>query len=110
YYGDFTKEWREFIASASVLRYASLKDAAGKLSVFAANSSPLLAFFSVVSRNTAVEDKELANLFQQPQFIVPPDAGDKPVGSVNQPYMAGLAALQTSVEAASNAPASDKMA
>ncbi|MCL4783653.1 MAG: hypothetical protein KJZ70_11525 [Bryobacterales bacterium] len=110
YYSDFTKEWRDFIASASILRYASLKDAAGKLSVFAANSSPLLAFFSVVSRNTAVEDKELANLFQPPQFIVPPNAGDKPVGSVNQPYMAGLAALQTSVEAASNAPASDKMA
>lgn len=110
YYSDFTKEWREFIASATVLRYASLRDAAGKLSVFAANSSPLLAFFSVVSRNTAVEDKELANLFQPPQFIVPPDAGDKPVGSVNQPYMGGLAALQTSVEAAANAPAGDKMA
>ncbi|MCZ2154979.1 MAG: hypothetical protein LC114_13940, partial [Bryobacterales bacterium] len=110
YYSDFTKEWREFIASANVLRYASLRDAAGKLSVFAANSSPLLAFFSVVSRNTAVEDKELANLFQPPQFIVPPDAGDKPVGSVNQPYMSGLAALQTSVEAAANAPSGDKMA
>jgi type VI secretion system protein ImpL len=110
YYGDFKKEWREFVASANVLRYASLKDAAAKLSVFASNSSPLLALFSTVSRNTAVEDKELANLFQPPQFIVPPDAVDKWVGAANQPYMTALASLQTSVETASNAPPSDKMA
>ncbi len=110
YYNDFKKEWREFIASANVLRYASLKDAGSKLSVFASNSSPLLALFSVVSRNTAVEDKDLANAFQPPQFIVPPDSVDRFVGSANQPYMSGLTGLQTSVETAANAPASDKMA
>lgn len=110
YQGDYLKEWREFVSTSRVLRYASLKDAATKLSVFASNSSPLLALFSVMSRNTAVEDKVIADAFQPPQFVVPPDAVDRFVGPANQPYMSALTGLQTSVETAAAAPPDDKMA
>ena len=110
YQGDFLNEWREFVSTSRVLRYASLKDAATKLSVFASNSSPLLALFSVVSQNTAVEDKALADAFQPPQFVVPPDSVDRFVGPANQPYMSALTGLQTSVETAAAAPPDDKMA
>ncbi|MCU0226791.1 MAG: hypothetical protein MUF01_04060 [Bryobacterales bacterium] len=104
YSNDFLKEWREFVRTASVARYAGLPDAAKKLSILASNSSPLLALFSVVSRNTAVEDKTIADAFQPPQFVVAPDAVDRYVGPSNQPYMSALTGLQTSVETLANAP------
>jgi type VI secretion system protein ImpL len=110
YKDDFLSEWREFVSTARVLRYSTLRDAATKLSVFASNSSPLLALFSVVSQNTAVEDQSIADAFQPPQFVVPPDSGDRFVGPANQPYMGSLTTLQTSVETAAAAPADDKMA
>jgi type VI secretion system protein ImpL len=110
YKNDFLSEWREFVSTSRVLRYSTLRDASSKLSVFASNSSPLLALFSVVSQNTAVEDETIANAFQPPQFVVPPDSGDRFVGPANQPYMGALTTLQTSVETAAAAPPDDKMA
>lgn len=110
YQADFIRQWREFVASSRVRPYGGLPDAASKLSMLASNSSPLLALFSVVSRNTAVEDKVIADAFQQPQFVVPPDAVDRFVGPANQPYMNSLTGLQTSVETAAAAPRDDKMA
>jgi len=110
YQNDYLKEWREFVSTSRVHRYASLKDAATKLTVFASNSSPLLALFSVVSKNTAVEDKAIADAFQPPQFVVPPDSVDRYVGASNQPYMNALTGLQTSVETAAAAPPEDKAA
>ncbi len=65
YYSDFLKEWRAFMKEASVVRYASLPDAAKKLQVLSGNQSPLLELFWLASQNTAVDVPEVASAFSQ---------------------------------------------
>ena len=98
YYSDFVKQWRTYVKSASVLRYASLKDATVKLASLSGNQSPLLELFSLASTHTAVDDPNVAKIFQRAdggaagstdRFILPP----------NQNYMNALVAIQTSLDA-----------
>src|ERR1035437_2712064 len=72
YYSDFVKQWRTYIKSASVVRYAGLKDATTKLAQLSGNQSPLLELFALASTNTAVDDPALAKVFQPVQSVVPP--------------------------------------
>src|SRR5262249_40229613 len=51
YYSDLVRQWRRYLTSASVVKYASLPDAARKLQVFSGNQSPLLELFWLVSQN-----------------------------------------------------------
>ena len=104
YYADFLDEWRGYIKSASVVKYASLKDAATKLNQLSGNQSPLLELFSLASTNTDVDDPTIKNSFQPVQTVVPPGSTDKFVAPPNQNYMQALVALQTSIEAIADQP------
>ncbi len=104
YYGDFAKEWRTYIKSASVLRYAGLKDASQKLMQLSGNQSPLLELMALASQNTAVDDANTAAIFQPVQAVVPPTSTDRFVAPPNQNYMNALVALQTSIEQIANQP------
>ncbi|HJT90030.1 MAG TPA: ImcF-related family protein, partial [Bryobacteraceae bacterium] len=104
YNGDFIKEWRAYVKGASVVRYASLKDAADKLLVTSGNQSPLLALFAVASQNTAVDDPAVANVFQPVQTVVPPQSTDRYIAPPNQNYMNALVTLQTSLEGVAGQP------
>jgi len=104
YNADFSKEWRTYIKSAAVARYAGLKDASDKLMQISGNQSPLLELFALASQNTAVDDPNVANLFQPVQAVVPPNATDRYIQPPNQNYMNALVQLQTSLEAIANQP------
>ena len=104
YYSDFAKQWRTYIKSASVVRYAGLKDATAKLALLSGNQSPLLELFSLASTNTAVDDPALAGIFQPVQAVVPPGSTDRFVAPPNQNYMNALLTIQTSLETIANQP------
>src|SRR5260370_26150799 len=110
YYSDFVKQWRTYIKSANVVRYAGLKDATTKLAQLSGNQSPLLELFALASTNTAVDDPAVANIFQPVQAVVPPGSTDRFIAPPNQNYMNALVAILTSLAAIppgdiANAPA-----
>jgi type VI secretion system protein ImpL len=104
YYGDFVKEWRAYIKSAGVVRYAGLKDASQKLMQLSGNQSPLLELMALASQNTAVDDANVAAVFQPVQAVVPPGSTDRFIAPPNQNYMNALVALQASLEQIANQP------
>ncbi|MEO8595732.1 MAG: ImcF-related family protein [Candidatus Solibacter sp.] len=104
YYSDFVKQWRTYLKSASVVRYASLKDATAKLALLSGNQSPLLELFALASTHTAVDDANVAKIFQSAQTVVPPGSTDRFILPPNQNYMNALVAIQTSLEAIANSP------
>jgi type VI secretion system protein ImpL len=97
YYSDFLKEWTLYVKSATVVRYASLKDASTKLLQLSGNQSPLLELMAVGSTNTDVDDPAVKNTFQPLQTVVPPGNMDKFVAPANQNYMSALSSLQSAI-------------
>jgi type VI secretion system protein ImpL len=104
YYREFTGEWRTYIKSASVLRYASLKDAADKLKTLSGNTSPLLELIALASRNTDVDDAIVKMTFQPVQAVVPPNTTDVVIAPPNLNYMQSLTMLQTSIDQIASSP------
>ena len=104
YYSDFVKQWRTYIKSASVVRYAGLKDATTKLALLSGNQSPLLELFALASTNTAVDEPALSKWFQPVQAVVPPGSTERFILPPNQNYMTALVTIQTSLEAIANQP------
>jgi type VI secretion system protein ImpL len=104
YYGDFVKQWRTYIKSANVVRYASLKDASQKLQQLSGNQSALLELMALASQHTAVDDPNVANLFQPVQTVVPPGSTDRFIAPPNQNYMNALVQLQASIEGVAGQP------
>jgi type VI secretion system protein ImpL len=109
YATDYVDHWRRFLQAASVQRYGGLRDASDRLRVLSGNQSPLLALFSLVSRNTNVGGAEVKDIFQPVQALTPPAVTDKLIGATNAPYVTALVALQSSVEqaAAARGPAGE---
>ena len=112
YVTDFTAQWRKFLQSATVSRYAGIKDAAQKLRAFSGNQSPLLALFSIVSQNTDISVPEVTAIFQPVQVVTPPAAKDKLIGPGNSAYVNALLTLQSSLDQTANAqgPAAEQAA
>jgi type VI secretion system protein ImpL len=104
YHDDFIREWRMFIRSATVLRYANLQDASKKLGLMSGNQSPLLALIWLASQNTNVGTEPIMSAFQPVQSVVPPASVDRYIAAPNQAYMGALMALQTSLESAAALP------
>src|SRR6202030_1411452 len=104
YYGDFIKEWRLYVKSATVARYASLKDASQKLTQLSGIQSPLLELFSLASTHTDVDEPAVKGIFQPIQTVVPPGSTDKFIAPPNQSYMNALIALQSAVQAVADQP------
>ena len=96
YAADYMENWRRYLRGASIARYGGVKDAAQKLGVLSGNQSPLLALFSVASRNTNVSP-EISSTFQPVQSITPPADTLKLNGQGNQAYMTALVGFQAAV-------------
>ncbi len=112
YVTDFTAQWRKFLASATVSRYAGIRDAAQKLRAISGNQSPLLALFAIASRNTDIGIPEVTAIFQPVQVVTPPAAKDKLIGPGNSEYVNALLTLQSSLDQTANAqgPAAEQAA
>jgi type VI secretion system protein ImpL len=98
----FIQQWREFLQSASVVRYSGIKDAAQKLTIISGNQSPLLALFWTVSRNTGVPSPEIQSAFQPVQFVLPPESVDRYISEKNANYVNALVTLQAQLEQLAN--------
>jgi type VI secretion system protein ImpL len=111
YAADYADQWRTFLRSAVVARYANVRDASQKLTALSGNQSPLLELFSVASRNTNVAP-EIASIFQPVQSVTPPTDTTKLIGPGNQPYMTALVGFEASIEqaAAASGPAGEAAA
>ena len=104
YRTDFLGNWREYLRSSTIVRYASVQDAAQKLGLMSNNASFLLALLCVASENTAAAAlEELKAPFQPVQFVTPPGCSSQYIGQSNQQYMNGLIGLQTALEGAGRA-------
>ena len=99
YNTDYIQQWRAYIKSASVVRYAGLADASNKLMKLSGNQSPLLELLALASQNTAVDDPDVASVFQPVQTVVPPTSTDRYILPPNQNYVNALVTLQASLEA-----------
>ena len=104
YNTDFTNQWRTYVKSANVVRYAGLKDASQKLQQLSGNQSALLALLCVASQNTSVDDTGVAGLFQPVQSVTPAPCSDRYIQGPNQSYMSNLLALQTAVDQVASQP------
>lgn len=104
YDSDYQSQWRAFLASADVVRYRSLSDAAAKLQQLSNPASPLLALLYVVSHNTAVGAPAVAKEFQPAQAVVAPTSVNKFVGPGNTGYVNGLLGLQGAVAQVAQQP------
>jgi len=98
YNADFIQHWRAYVKSASVVRYAGLADASQKLIQLSGNQSPLLELFALASQHTAVDDPDVATVFQPVQTVVPPGSIDRFILPPNQNYVNALVTLQASLE------------
>ena len=105
YTNDYIKEWRNYLRSASVVKYKDLKDAADKLSQLSGGQSHLLALFALASQNIPWYDPDIAKALQPVQYIEP-SGNDRYTNNQNNPYVAALIKLQASVEAVATSPAS----
>jgi type VI secretion system protein ImpL len=104
YVKDYIAQWRQFLASAAVERIGGVQDGARKLEPIVSNQSPLLAMFSLVSRNTAVDTQLIAPQFQPVQVVTPPGDTAKYIGPSNEAYVNALGALQSSLDQIAKAP------
>jgi len=111
YVTDYADNWRRFLRSAAVTRYANVRDAAQKLTILGGNQSPLLELFSVAARNTNVSP-EIATIFQSVQAVTPPADTTKLISGGNQAYMGALLTFQGSLEqvAIANGPGGETAA
>lgn len=98
YRADFLMYWREFLQRTSVVRFGSVPDAAGKLTKLSGNASPLLGALCAVSRNTSVDDPEIAKAFQAPQQVEPAACNDRLASPGNMGYVSGLITLQAALQ------------
>jgi len=103
YEEDYIKEWRNYLRSASVVKYRDLKDASAKLNTLAGNSSPLLALFALASQNIPWDDPEIAKALQPVQYVTPPGT-DRYIGPQNKDYIGALIKLQADVDAVASTP------
>jgi type VI secretion system protein ImpL len=104
YTTDYITHWRNFLSSASVVRFGGVQDAARKLQMLSSNQSPLLALLALASRNTAVDTVTVGPAFQPVHSVTPPGDTAKYIGPANEGYVNAVVALQASLEQISKAP------
>lgn len=102
YVADYIRIWRDYLNKSSVVRYASLNDAAQKLLKHSGNRAPLLTLFCEASFNTGVDAPEIQKAFQPVQQVVPPACENKYVQDANRPYVSALLTLQSCLEQTAN--------
>jgi type VI secretion system protein ImpL len=105
YEQDYIKEWRNYLRSGSVVKYADIKDASAKLNMLSGAQSPLLALFALATQHIPWgDDPEIAKALQPVQYVEPPPADVSYIGPQNKDYVDALGKLQTDVDALANSP------
>jgi type VI secretion system protein ImpL len=109
YLKDYVGRWEAFLNSASVVRYANLKDAAAKLKVLSSAQTPLLGPFCLAAQNTSVEAGEIKAAFKPILALSadPSTCTTTPIGEKTKGYSDGLISLWTGVQRVAEAPASE---
>ena len=104
YHSDYLAQWRQYVQNSSVVRYASLADAANKLRILSDNRSPLLELFCLGAVNTDVTSDDAKAPFQPLRYMTPPaSCMTQFISDANNPYINALLNLQTSLDAAAHA-------
>jgi len=103
YETEYIKEWRNYLRSATVVKYKDIKDASEKLSQLSGGQSHLLALLALASQNIPLDDPEIVRALQPVQYTEPP-GNDRYVGPQNKDYVGALSKLQTSVDAVATSP------
>jgi type VI secretion system protein ImpL len=104
YATDYVTHWRNFLNSASVVRFGGVQDAARKLQSLSSNQSPLLALFALIARNTAVDTVLVGPAFQPVHAVTPPGDTAKYIGPANEAYVNAVVALQASLDQVATGP------
>jgi type VI secretion system protein ImpL len=107
YQTDFATQWEGFLASVSVVPFASPRDAAGKLSRLSDSDSPLLELLLATSENTAAGSEVVLDRFQPVYVLTPPDSsGEATVGDAVQGYLDALNTVGGAMDAVAGADGS----
>lgn len=108
YQDDFLNNWRTFLRETSVVRFG-LADAPVKLAKLSDIQSPLLMVLCVASTNTSIDDKQIAEKFQPPQFVTPDGCREKLTGPSNAAYMENLLKLKGALQNAAGNPTNETL-
>ncbi len=103
YLEEYVRNWREYLGSARIVRFRSVRDAARKLEDLRGPQSALLRLLAVASQNTdGVDSLRVSRVFQPLHIVTPRDSSNdltqSYMGEGNMSYMNGLADLYVSVE------------
>jgi len=104
YAKEYVNHWRDFLKSASVLRFAGVSDATNKLRLLSGNRSPLMQLFWVAALNTKIDLPDSGRAFDALQRVTSGATEDHPIGSGAQAYMMALNGLQGNLYALAAAP------
>jgi type VI secretion system protein ImpL len=95
---DFAKTWREYLRATTVNPYASVADAATKLTALSGNQSPLLMVLCVASQHTSAAAPDIAKIFQPAQSVTPAGCQEQLSSAGNKPYVDKLIDLQAKLQ------------
>ena len=103
YEADYKKQWRDFLAAASVRRAAGQQEQSRVLEKLSGNRSPLLALLCEVSQNTSEASPEIAAAFQPVQEVVaakpaPQSCREQFKQPSNDPYTNALLAVKSCLD------------
>ena len=98
YEKDFMGNWRAYLANSSVVPYASIPDAAHKLSQLSSNQSYLMALFCLATVNTINASDQAKSPFQPVHYVEPSGCMDRLSTEHNTGYLTALATLQSSMD------------
>ena len=104
YTDDYVAAWRRYVSSANIAGFANLQDAARKLDVLSAPTSPLLGMLLSVTENAAVDSAAVRVPLQPVEIVMPLKNKDTYIGGANQEYMDQLVALATAVHQVAAVP------
>jgi type VI secretion system protein ImpL len=94
YVAEYIRRWQAYLAGGAVQRFSSTADAAAKLGILAAPTSPLFNMLAVASRETAMDStSQVARAFQPLHVTVPPDADARGITASALGYANALNAL-----------------
>jgi type VI secretion system protein ImpL len=103
YRTEYMDRWRAFLDGGTVVRPATLANAAQEIGVIGGAQSPTLATLALIARNTNV-DAGMRATFQPVHVVTPPTVTDKFVSDPNAQYAGALVALQGALEQVANLP------
>lgn len=109
YEREYVEQWTSFLSSARVVPFSGPADAARKLSLLSASTSPLLEVLALASHHANVEDStRVRNAFHSVHSVLPPGLEDSYIGEHNQEYLDALRSLRGAMDQVAAADAGSR--